>query len=138
MLFSPSRSKMPKFKENRIALLYACQQRLINDEEFLLLYVTSIHQEVPTFLTGYTIILTWILCQTRSVKLSFASIEMTYIRCLMFCNYLTKLYGTMDSMLMGPRLCVSCLKDSHIHVDILTLCQGLPNLFHSYAWYQIM
>ena len=29
---------MPKFRENRIALLYARQQRLINDEEFLLLY----------------------------------------------------------------------------------------------------
>ena len=28
---------MPKFRENRIALLYARQQRLINDEEFLLL-----------------------------------------------------------------------------------------------------
>ena len=29
---------MPKFRENRIALLYVHQQRLINDEEFLLLY----------------------------------------------------------------------------------------------------
>ena len=29
---------MPKFRENRIALLYARQQRLINYEEFLLLY----------------------------------------------------------------------------------------------------
>ena len=38
MLFSPSRSETPKFIENRIALLYARQQRLINDQEFLLLY----------------------------------------------------------------------------------------------------
>ena len=128
---------MPKFRENRIALLYAHQQRLINDKN-LYFYTTSVHQQVPTFLTGHTIILTWILCQTRSVKQSFTSIEMTYIRCLMFCNYLTKLYAKMDSMSMVPRFCVSCLKDSHIHVDILTLCQGLPNLFHSHAWYQIM
>ena len=137
MLFSPSRSKMPKFRENRIALLYARQQRLINDEKFLLLYNfnTSASPDFPYWtydnfdldsLSG------------ESMKLSFASIEMKYIRCLMFCNCLTKLYATIDSMLMVPRLCVSCLKDSHIHVDILTLCQGLPNLFHSYAWYQIM
>ena len=38
VLFSPSRSKMPNFGENRIALLYTRQQRLINDEKFLLLY----------------------------------------------------------------------------------------------------
>ena len=113
---------MPKFRENRIALLYARQQRLINDEEFLLLYNlnTSASPDFPYWTYDN---FDWDSLSDEECKAEFRFYRNdTHIRCLMFCNYLTKLYATLDSMLMVSRLCVSCLKDLHIHVDILTLC----------------
>ena len=70
---------MPKFRENRIALLYASQQRLINGEEFLLLYNlnTSASSDLP-YWTYDNFDLDSL--SDEECKLSFASIEMTYIR----------------------------------------------------------
>ncbi len=96
-------------------------------------YTISIRQLVLTFLTGHTIILTWILCQMRSVKLNFVFIRITSTSYWMYCNYQTKLRVTMDYILMAQKLFALCLKDLNIHADILTLSQGLLNLSHSYA-----